>query len=218
MRSNLCVMILVGALCGCGNSGTGKKDSRAKDTHVTEASISDQYIVPIVDRSLVDSSVKKEGGTAGDAASSTACDPTCIAESEELCLKDSGGTCVACLVDADCAKNPVAWGSKCDTSTNTCTCGSNSDCASNIWGTKCDTTDKWCLCSSSSECGASTFGSQCNTTEGYCECTADTHCTSNVFGPTCDTAFGSCSCSTTTTCPSGRTCTGDLGGFWTYCK
>lgn len=93
-----------------------------------------------------------------------------------LCL-DPAGTCVQCLVTADCAGTPAA--PLCDTATNQCVgCLLNSDCAGDPINTICDATEatpKCVQCLSDLDCGGNT--PICNEVVDLCvECNTGADC------------------------------------------
>ena len=149
-----------------------------------------------------------------------ACEPSCQALGLELCVRDSQGDCVECVTSADCKANPTALGPVCDAKTNYCTCATNADCAKNPWGNECSTVDEMCGCTKATHCGPATFGAKCNTNLEACTCSANTDCAKNQLGKLCDTTDNdACYCMGNTDCPSGKTCSGNVGGgTWTYCK
>ena len=146
-----------------------------------------------------------------------ACDPGCQAGFFSLCVPVSWAKCVECYADADCAANPAAVGSICNTAKNYCECSSNADCKNNLWGHACDASNRGCACTSDSDCGPNTLGPSCN--QGMCSCASDADCFGSNFGTKCDSAGLRCYCGSSADCPSSKSCTGSLGlGTWTYCQ
>jgi len=160
------------------------------------------------------------GGDKGNDGTTKGCLPSCQAMGLELCARDANGDCVECLTSADCKANPTALGPVCDPKTNYCTCATNADCAYNTWGGQCSTVDKMCGCTKTTHCGPATFGAKCNTDLEACTCSANTDCATSQLGKVCDTTdHDACHCLGNSDCPSGKTCSGNVGGgTWTYCK
>lgn len=70
----------------------------------------------------------------------------------EKACDTTSSTCLECTKDADCAANPNAFGPKCDTSNNYCTCAAAADCTTNPNGKVCDSGLQACSCTVDTDC------------------------------------------------------------------
>jgi len=103
-------------------------------------------------------------------------DTDCTKESGSVVCDTTGGSCVGCNKDADCAAyTDKPWSNTC--SSKFCLeCKTSSDCTAKSLGNKCDTTNNWCTCKSSSDCAGNENGKVCDSNANACSCTKDTDC------------------------------------------
>lgn len=140
-----------------------------------------------------------------DDGSKQSCEPKCVAEAPYLCVTDpASSSCVECLEDADCTKNPAALGPKCNDTGMICVCDSDQDCTGNPNGATCNPDLRLCGCADDSDCAApKKCVGKAFAGAAVCAlpCKSDGDCTSSDY-PECDTASGSCvQCMTSGDCP-----------------
>jgi hypothetical protein len=155
------------AASGCSDDSKGAADGATRDGTGADAAMPDQAVADSAlvadlrqDSGQVSTDSRVADGAAKDGAlpfvegGASACDPTCQAQSLELCVRDQDGTCQACLTDGDCTHNPNAFGPRCGTFSGKqrCYCESNLDCAMNPNSLVCYGVFKVCACQGNEDC------------------------------------------------------------------
>lgn len=142
----------------------------------------------------------EKGPPAGDAgkaadAPATGCLPECTQQYEYLCVKDTTGTCKACLSDQHCTMNPRSDGPFCDLAAKLCVCNVTADCASSTAGKKCLKVGNYLMCTCETDADCAAPYSVCGgTVIKRCEkpCSSNADCVKGGFTGTCDTKTGKC--------------------------
>ena len=124
-------------------------------------------------------------------------DKDCTSSTSPKC-DTSTGSCVSCKNDADC-KAGYQWGNKCikGTSSASCGCTSNAQCAGNPNGPTCYTTYKKCSCKTNADCKKAPYTLCAVPYSGasykHCQkkCTKDADCTSSLYSK-CKVNTGAC--------------------------
>jgi len=109
------------------------------------------------------------------------CNTACKANadcSKELSRKvcdTTGGGCVACLKNADCAYKSLPWHMVCTTNKFCVECEKTADCTNKSLGNKCNTSG-WCVCASHADCASNENGNKCHSSLKACSCDKDADC------------------------------------------
>ncbi len=202
------VLPLLAAACfliaGCSDDSDpqGTLDNGTVDQSTVDATSSDG---PSPDQTAKDAATPDMAPPKPDMEWPKVCDPDCIKQSPELCVKNSKGLCAECLKDEHCTKNPWALGPTCDTKNNWCVCAKSADCKGRISGFKCLDYVNMCGCAANTDCkaGLKCVGDYIGHKVCKVPCAQDKECT-NKNRPLCDKATGQChACLTDKDCATG---------------
>lgn len=117
-------------------------------------------------------------------------DTDCAARVREKLCDAALGRCVVCRADGDCGGTTPL----CDAGRGECIeCRGAADCTASLNGPFC--VDGGCRCVSDGDCASpGAWGRKCLTSSGRCGCDTDAQCSGVAAGPACQASRGKCTC------------------------